>query len=401
MSNKKGRKRARAEPKRNLRTRQQVGLCSLGEWDSIICSGYTRLSENPEVVAGVNKIADLISSMTIHLIENTENGDVRIQDEFSKKVDINPNPYMTRKTFIAAIVRNLLLEGDGNSVVLPFTSRGYLESLYPISPSNISFIPKNLGYEISYNGRIYDPSDVIHIVINPSSNYPWKGTGYKVALKNIIDNLSQASATMKGFMESKWKPSIIVKVDGLVDEFSSKEGRTKLLNRYIESTEAGEPWLIPADQFEVETVKPLSLNDLAITDAVQLDKKTVAAILDIPPFILGVGEFDPDKWNNFINTRIRGICNAIEQAFTKTLVISHNRYFRFNNRSLFSYDIEKLSRVGDDNYTRGIMTGNEVREWIGLPAREGLDELIILENYIPRGMIADQSKLQGGDENGN
>ena len=68
---------------------------------------------------------------------------------------------------------------------------------------------------------------------------------------------------------------------------------------------------------------------------------------------------------------------------------------------MFSYDIEKLSRVGDDNYTRGIMTGNEVREWIGLPAREGLDELIILENYIPRGMIADQSKLQGGDENGN
>lgn len=106
-------------------------------------------------------------------------------------------------------------------------------------------------------GTEYAPDRILHFVLNPGNYYPWKGDGYHVALADVANNLKQASATEKGFMSSKWKPSIIVKVDSLTDEFSNKEGRAKLLADYIESNEAGEPWLIPADQFSVEQVRPL------------------------------------------------------------------------------------------------------------------------------------------------
>lgn len=200
-------------------------------------------------------------------------------------------------------------------------------------------------------------------------------------------------------MESKWKPSLIVKADALIDAFGKPIERSKILKNYIESTETGQPWIIPSDTFEVQEVKPLSLNDLAINDSVNIDKKTVAAVLGVPEFLVGVGTFNKDEWNNFISTKIKPICNIIEQEITKKLIIDPNLYIRFNSRSLYTYDISVLSTVGANLYTRGIMTGNEVRNWVGLDPVQGLDELIILENYIPQGMIGDQKKLQGGGEN--
>lgn len=386
--------KTRAEPK------TQSFLCSMDAYDVLCCSGYTKLSQNPEIMSGVNKIADLVSSMTIYLMANTASGDTRIKNELSKKIDIHPNQYMTRKSFISTIVRTLLLEGDGNCVVAPITRKGLIDDLVPLEPGMVSFVPDGYGYEIVYQGKNYNPAEMLHFTLNPDPHYPWMGTGYRVTLREVAETLRQASKTKKGFMESKWKPSVVLKVDGLTDEFANKEGRSKLLEQYIESAEAGEPWMIPSEQFDVKEIRPLSLNDIALPESVRLDKKTVAAILDIPSFVVGEGEFQKDVWNNFVNTRIRTLCNVLEQEMTRKLLLSPDLYFKFNLRSLYAYDIDTLSNVGANMYTRGIMTGNEVRDWIGLSPKEGLDELIILENYIPAGMIGDQKKLiqEGGNK---
>ena len=372
----------------------------IGNGDECIqVAGYTSLDQNAEIATAVDRIAKMVASMTIHLMQNTGSGDIRIQNELSKKIDIYPNRYMTRSAFIHTVVKTMLLTGSGNAVVLPRTCNGFLEDLIPIAPGRVGFLPRGMmDYAVLIDGQEYDPGDVLHFTVNPDTDFPWKGSGYRVSLREVANNLKQAAATEKGFMSSKWKPSIIIKVDGLTEEFSSQEGRRKLLESYIETNEAGQPWLIPADQFSVEQVKPLSLSDLALSDMVQLDKRTVASILGVPPFVLGVGEFTKDAWNNFISTTIMPLAKGIEQELTRKLLINPDWYFRFNSRSLYAYDLKDMAAIGDDQYIRGLMTGNEVRDWLGLPPREGLDELVILENYIPLGMIGDQKKLiQGGE----
>lgn len=373
--------------------RSNVGLVFGANWGEACAGGYTRLSDNPEVRMAVGRIAELISSMSIRLMANTASGDVRLYNSLSRRLDIEPNRFMTRKTMMASIVWTLLLDGGGNAVVWPRTADGRLEELIPLAPSSVGFMPDGYGYEILVNGRPYDPDSLLHFVINPSTQRPWFGTGFRSSLKDVVKNLKQASVTKNAFLSSEWKPSVIVKVEGSTEEMASAAGRQRLSEQYLKNTQAGMPWLISAELMDVVQVKPLSLNDLAISDSVKLDKQAVAAILGVPPYVVGLGAFNRDEWNHFISTTIMPIVRGIEQEMTRKLLLSPDWYVSMNPWALYAYDLKDLSEIGANLYVRGMMTGNEVRGWLHLGPKEGLDELVILENYIPLGMIGDQKKL--------
>ena len=383
------------------RTRSAVLIGSTEAYDILCGDGYTSLDQNPEIVAACRKIAEVVGAMTIHVMENTERGDERVINELSRKIDINPCSTMTRQTFIEAIVMNLLLYGKGNSVVKVYTEDGYLSDMEPVAANRVSYQGDYTRYRVMIDGIPYAPDEVMHFVYNPDKVYLYKGQGVTAQLKDVADNLRQAQVTTNAFMKSKYKPSLIVKVDGMTEEFSSPKGRQKLINEYMNSGEAGAPWLIPAEQFEIEQIKPLSLSDLAISDNVKLDKQSVAAILGVPAFVLGVGEYKQDEWNYFVKTKIKTIVTGLQQEMTRKLIYSPNMYIKFNVLSVMDWDLTTIASVFGSLSDRGFVTGNEVRDKIGMSPKEGLDELRVLENYIPWDMAAAQKKLiQKGEDNG-
>ena len=391
---------AQPEPSQEaVKTEVNRQLLMLLQDGDIECAGYTSLDHDPTILTACQVVASLVGLISWHIMENTDGGDRRIRNELSRKIDIEPNSFMTRADFFEAIAMNMLLYGNGNAVVRPHTENGYLRDLEVVPMDRVTFVPDDpfgYGYWIYIDGIRYDPKDLLHFRLHPDKNHPWKGTGIKVAIKDVANNLKQASHTEKSFMSSDYKPPLIVKVQAMGEEFQSPEGRENIANDYLKTQKAGEPWIIPADQMEVQSVKPLTLQDLAISDTVKMNKETAAAIVGVPSFLVGVGEFKKDEYNNFIQTTVRQIVEKIQQTMTKGLILSPNWYIKGNIWALLDWDLQQITSVFTAMGDRGWVTGNEARDRINLEPKEGLDELKVLENYIPADMSGNQSKLTGG-----
>lgn len=358
--------------------------------------GYTPLSQAPEIKAGIRKIAELMSVMPLHLLENTPKGNIRINNELSRKLDITPCRYLSRPQWITKIIRDMLEKG--NSYGLPVYSGSYLDYITPVTTGATIINDMRGGYTVDINGVTYEPDEILHFSYNADPEIPWDGKGLKCELRSLIEGLAQAKTTSQAIMANPM-PSVVVRVDNLLEDLSTPEGRKEINDRYISSVDAGTPWVLSAENFELQQIKPLSLSDLAIKDGIEINTKQAAAVLGVPPFVLGVGEFKKDEYNNFISTKLQPLAVLIEQELTRKLLYSPDYFFRFSNRQLYSYTMEERLKFSTALHDRGILSGNEVRTDFDLDPVKGLDERKVLENYIPVDSIGNQSKLntEGGE----
>ena len=363
----------------------------------LLPSGYIPVSKNEEVKKCIHKISDLVSSMTIMLMSNSEDGDIRLKNELAKKIDVYPNKYMIRKHFIYKVVADMLVHG--NSVVYPTWENGLLDNLQIWDINSVHFNGDYESYIIQYKLKTFDPDEVLHFVLIPDDLIPFKGQGFIPAIKDTIANIVQANTTKTGFLQSKWRPSLIIKVESDAEGMQIQEERKQILNSYVGDTENGEPWIVPASEIDVKEIRPLSLQDLAIQDSLTLDKKAVASAFGIPAFMMGVGNFSKEEFNNFISSVIMPIAKSIEQELTKKLTFSPDWYFRFNAKSLMQYDLGELTTHVKEMVSSGLINRNEGRNAFDYSPVDGLNEYIVLENFIPVSDVGKQSKLKGGEEN--
>lgn len=361
-------------------------------------TGYYRLLDAPEVAACIDRITAVIAGATIATFENTPKGDMRVRDTLSRFIDQTPwKPMSTRSQWMSWIVATLIGEGDGNAFCLPHTAGNNLTGLEPM-PDAMAVTDGGNSYRIVWRGESYAPDEVLHFRLFADLLEPWRGRGYRASAGQIAGSLIQANELKTNLTSPSYKPPLVVAVNSDTD-LSDEDSREEFRRRYLEDADAGKPWILPADFVSISQIKPLTLSDLAIRDTMELDKRTVAGIFGVPPFLLGLGSFNEQEYNGFIRTTVLPICKGIEQELTNKLLINKRRYFKFNRRHLFSYDLQTLINMDLAMSDRGYLNGDEVRE-DAFREPAGLDDYKVLENYIPYDMSGQQSKLVSDSDTG-
>lgn len=363
--------------------------------------GYTNLKDVPEVQAALNAIANSVAQMTVYLMVNGEDGDTRITNGLSRLVDIDPNDYQTKLDFYVTIVKKMLI--DGNAIVLPkyrnVTGRDgqktvVISQLIPKPFAKIEGSESRWDYRIDVDGKKYKPSEVLHFKYRIDGDYPYKGTGIKIPLREIADNLRQARTTEKELLANP-QPNLIMYVARTAKELTDKDARSQIASSYTTSASISEPWLVPIDMIEkTQEIKNLTLTDLAIKDTYSLNKRAVASIFGIPAFMLGEGAYSKDEMNNFITRVVLPIANALCQELTKKLLISPDLYFTPSLRRLYQYSLSEQVAYAVNLKNAGIINGNEARDMFNLSPVDGLNEYTQLENFIPVNDAGNQEKLQ-------
>ena len=264
-----------------LFSRRQRPTSLLGVWfnsDGDLPPGYHRLLDCPEVGACVDRISGIVSTCTIYQMRSTRRGDVRVKDALSRFVDIDPWPGLTTgPLFKSWIVSTLLANGDGNAFVLPHRAGGRFTALEPMPGAAASEDREHNTSRLSWRGREFGPDDVLHFRLHADPDQPWRGRGYKIPADRLASSLLQTETLKAALSSPKYKPPLIVSVNSDSD-LSGDDAREEIRKKYLEDTDSGKPWILPAELFKVEQIKPLTLTDLAVKDTMELDKKAVAAI---------------------------------------------------------------------------------------------------------------------------
>lgn len=343
------------------------------------------------VQQAVNCIVTEMQKLNPRHVKKIGNDITTPKDSSLQSVLENPNELMTQSEFIGKIIQSLL--ANKNSFVIPSyyvwtdektkSERRQYQSLYPVSPSNVSFIQDasdTLFIELTFANNFKTTllySDVIHLRIEYGAN-DFMGGGAdgqadNSALLKTLNLNHQLLESISKAMKSSMSINGVVKVKTLMDK-GKTEANLKELEEKLKNSESGFLQLDIASEF------------IPITRQIQLVDDTTLKFIDekilrhfgVPLPIL-TGDYTKAQYEAFYQKTLEPLIVIMSQAFTKALFTSREK--SFGNKILFfpkelifmstEQKLEAIRLLGDS----GSLYENEKRVafgWQPLPELEGV-----------------------------
>ncbi|KYD26531.1 phage portal protein [Geobacillus stearothermophilus] len=350
-------------------------------------------------------LAESLGKLPLKMYQRTERGIVKSdREEIYNLLKLRPNPYMTASVFWSTVEMNR--NHYGNAYVWCQYSGPQLQALWILPSQYVTIVVDDRGllgeknaiwyrYNDPHDGKMYvfRNDEVLHFKTSVTFD-GITGLSVRDVLKHTVDGALESQKFMNNLYKTGLTGKAVLEYTGDLNQ----EARDRLVKGFEQfasgSQNAGKIIPVPLGMKLV----PL---DIKLTDSqfFELKKYTalqIAAAFGIKPN--QINDYTKSSYASaeaqnlafYVDTLLYVLKQYEEEITYKILsndLISQGHYFKFNVNVILRADIKTQMDSLSTAVQNGIMTPNEARDYLDMPADDYGNNLMANGNYIPLSML--------------
>lgn len=299
-----------------------------------------------------------------------------------------PNPAMSRATFFKFMVKDYFLEGNCYAQVQWSNNHRPL-ALYPIPARTVTDIRVDDAWNKTYvvqspDGQVeYHDDEIIHL--HHFSQDGIRGVPFWWYALKSLGLHTQVLDSATSYYENSVNPSVYLECPGKLPKESKEQLKTELREMHGGPLNRGSTPIIDAGA-RFNSVPNSSAADAQIVEALGASVPDVARWFGLSPLMLA--DLTRGTYSNlgadniaFYQSSLRPLLDEFELELNHKLFGStSDTYCEFLVDAILRADPITQAKTWQTGIQAGYLLRSDVREWLNLPAVEGLDRPIYMAN---------------------
>lgn len=355
---------------------------------------YTALAKagyitNTDVYACVNHIARAIKGIEWLTYDGPQKKKLITEDTPLKKLLRQPNPQMGGAEFREAYIGYLML--SGNSFIYRAMGGKTVQEMWPLRSDRMNMIPGNwknpIGgykYKVGFDEQDFKPDQfgqtVMHTkLFNPIDD--WRGLSPLQNAARCVDQSNDIQAWNVALMQNSATPSGAFVSDDELGPVQKEDLRREIDEKMTGSANARRPLLLDGGmKWQAMGLMPTDLDWL---EGDERCSRKISAVYGVPPELLGVMSKGGLNDANFSQARLKFYMETVLPLMDHVLDDLNKWLFPIFGEWI-AYDPDDVDAIqtgreiiherARKNFQMGVMTLNESRHLIGLPAYKPSDD---------------------------
>lgn len=340
----------------------------------------------PAVLCAVSTISEAIASLPIHVYQRNKNGDKQrdINHHAELLLNTTPNDYQTAYDFKIALLRAVLLRGNGFAQI-EYNRSGIPTALHWLHPDSVivkKLANNRLGYQVTLDaGKIttFHQEEIIHIKYMSDDGIMGKSP-IQIARETIGLGIAQQLHGARLFEKGAMPSGVLETEAAFKDPKAAERIRQEFKEKYQGVDKSGEVVFLEQGL----KYKPLSITN---SDAQWLESRAftiadIARMFKLSPLLLqdlshGTYSNFSEAQRSFLSQTLRPWLTNLQQAFSSRLVAINTQgitFIEFETKDLLRASTEERFAAYDVAIRNGIMSPNDARKAENMPVRIGGDE---------------------------